>query len=70
MEPRRNGPLALLFHATVVLFMLAPLVIDGVACGPQVQQHGGAIVLQEDVVWRDIAVQRLAVVQHPQRPQH
>lgn len=27
MEPRRNGPLALLFHATVVLFMLAPLVI-------------------------------------------
>lgn len=27
MEPRRNGPLALLFHATVVLFMLAPLII-------------------------------------------
>ena len=45
-------------------------VIEGVACGPQVQQYRWACILQKDVVGRDVAVQGVSIVQGTQSAQH
>ncbi|MPN12587.1 hypothetical protein SDC9_159905 [bioreactor metagenome] len=50
--------------------VLAVAVANGKARRAQVQQHRRPVVLQKDIVGRDVAVQRLAIMQNPQSAAH